>query len=160
MRRQARTDPERKRAGERPRRVREPLQRGQDRAGTRASGHVGRADARGRSGRTRCYTATGAGTQLAAGKETREIGGRTYVLEYALPGDVAIVECWEADRWGNLTYRKSGRNFNPVMAAAGRLTIAQSQHMVELGELDPEVIATPGIFVNRVVHVPHGDPQG
>jgi 3-oxoadipate CoA-transferase, alpha subunit len=106
------------------------------------------------------FTATAAGTQLAAGKETREINGRNYVLEYALPGDVAFVECWKADRWGNLTYRESGRNFNPVMAAAGKLTIVQTQHVVELGELDPEAIVTPGIFVDRVVHVPHGDPQG
>ncbi len=106
------------------------------------------------------YTATAAGTQLARGKETREIGGRTYVLEHALSGDVAMVEAWRADRWGNLTFRSSGRNFNPVMAMAGRLTIVQSQHMAELGELDPEGIGTPGIFVDRVLHVPCGDPVG
>ena len=106
------------------------------------------------------YTATAAGTQLARGKEIREIGGRTYVLEHALPGDVALVEAWRADRWGNLVFRSSGRNFNPVMAMAGRLTIVQSQHMAELGELDPEGIATPGIFVDRVLHVPCGDPTG
>jgi len=106
------------------------------------------------------YTATAAGTQLARGKEIREIGGRTYVLEHALPGDVALVEAWRADRWGNLTFRSSGRNFNPVMAMAGRLTIVQSQHMAELGELDPEGIGTPGIFVDRVLHVPCGDPTG
>ena len=104
------------------------------------------------------FTATAAGTQLAAGKETREIGGRDYVLEYALPGDVALVEAWQADRWGNLTYRQSGRNFNPVMATAGRLTIVQTQHVAALGELDPEAIVTPGIFVDRVVHIPYGDP--
>jgi len=104
------------------------------------------------------YTATAAGTQLARGKEVREIGGRTYVLEHALPGDVALVEAWRADRWGNLTFRSSGRNFNPVMATAGRLTIVQSQHMAELGDLDPEGIGTPGIFVDRVLHVPCGDP--
>ncbi len=104
------------------------------------------------------YTATAAGTQLARGKETREIAGRTYVLEHALHGDVALVEAWQADRWGNLTYRRSGRNFNPVMAMAGRLTVAQSQHMVELGALDPEAVVTPGIFVDRVLHVPCGDP--
>jgi len=104
------------------------------------------------------YTATAAGTQLARGKEEREIGGRTYVLEHALPGDVALVEAWQADRWGNLTFRSSGRNFNPVMAMAGKLTVVQSQHMVELGELDPEGIATPGIFVDRVLHLPCGDP--
>jgi len=104
------------------------------------------------------YTATAAGTQLARGREEREIGGRTYVLEHALPGDVALVEAWQADRWGNLTFRSSGRNFNPVMAMAGKLTVVQSQHMVELGELDPEGIATPGIFVDRVLHLPCGDP--
>ena len=104
------------------------------------------------------YTATAAGTQLARGKETREIGGRTYVLEHALHGDVALVEAWQADRWGNLTYRRSGRNFNPVMAMAGKLTVVQTQHMAELGTLDPEAVATPGIFVDRVLHVPYGDP--
>jgi 3-oxoadipate CoA-transferase, alpha subunit len=106
------------------------------------------------------FTATAAGTLLAAGKETREINGRSYVLEHALHGDVAIVEAWQADRWGNLTYRSSGRNFNPVMATAAKLTVAQCQHFVGLGELDPEVVVTPGIFVNRVLHVPYGDPTG
>ena len=104
------------------------------------------------------YTATAAGTQLARGKETREIDGRTYVLEHALPGDLALVEAWQADRWGNLTFRSSGRNFNPVMATAGRLTVVQTQHVVELGALDPEAVATPGIFVDRVLHLPYGDP--
>ena len=104
------------------------------------------------------YTPTAFGTVLAEGKETREIDGRMYVLERALPGDVALIEAWQADRWGNLTYRLSGRNFNPVMATAAKLTIAQSQHMVELGELGPEVVITPGIYVDRVVHVPYGDP--
>lgn len=105
------------------------------------------------------YTATAAGTQLARGKETRVIGGREYVLEEALHGDLALVEAWQADRWGNLTFRSSGRNFNPVMAMAGRLTVVQSQHMVELGALDPEAVVTPGIFVDRVLHVPYGDPE-
>jgi 3-oxoadipate CoA-transferase alpha subunit len=104
------------------------------------------------------FTPTSVGTRLADGKETREINGRTYVLEYALPGDVALVEAWQADRWGNLRFRAAGRNFNPVVAMAGRLTIVQTQHVVELGELDPETIVTPGIFVDRVVHLPHGDP--
>jgi len=104
------------------------------------------------------YTATAAGTQLARGKEQREINGRTYVLEHALHGDVALVEAWRADRWGNLVFRSSGRNFNPVMAMAGRLTVVQTQHLAELGELDPEAVVTPGIFVDRVVHVPCGDP--
>ena len=100
------------------------------------------------------YTPTAVGTQLARGKETREINGRMMVLEYALPGDVALVEAWQADRWGNLTYNKSGRNFNAVMATAARTTIVQAHHIVELGALDPEAIATPGIFVDRVLHVP------
>ena len=104
------------------------------------------------------FTATSVGSKLADGKEHREIDGRTYVLEDALPGDLALVECWQADRWGNLTFRQSGRNFNPVMAMAAELTVVQTQHVVELGELDPEIIVTPGIFVNRVIHVPYGDP--
>ena len=104
------------------------------------------------------FTATGVGTKLAAGKEQREIGGRNYLLEDALAGDVALIEAWEADRWGNLTYRSSARNFNPVMAMAATLTIAQAQHIVDLGVLDPEKIATPGIYVNRVLHVPYGEP--
>ncbi|MDE2005516.1 MAG: 3-oxoacid CoA-transferase subunit A, partial [Rhodospirillales bacterium] len=106
------------------------------------------------------FTATGAGTKMAMGKETREIDGRTYVAETALPGDVALVEAWEADRWGNLTYKESGRNFNPVMAMGSKLTIVQSQHMRALGEIDPDHVHTPGIFVNRVLHVPYGDPTG
>ena len=104
------------------------------------------------------YTPTSFGTKLGEGKEVREIEGRPMVLEYALHGDVALVEAWQADRWGNLTYRSSGRNFNAVMATAAGLTIVQSQHMVPLGELDPEAIVTPGIFVDRVLHVPYGDP--
>jgi 3-oxoadipate CoA-transferase alpha subunit len=105
------------------------------------------------------FTATAVGTKLAAGKEEREIKGRKYLLEESLPGDVALVEAWEADRWGNLTYRSSGQNFNPIMAAAAQLTVAQAQHLVELGALDPEKVMTPGIYVNRVVHVPYGDPM-
>ena len=104
------------------------------------------------------FTATAVGTKLAAGKERRDIGGRQYLLEEALAGDVALIEAWQADRWGNLTYRSSARNFNPVMAMAATLTIAQAQHIVDLGALDPERIATPGIYVNRVLHVPYGEP--
>jgi 3-oxoadipate CoA-transferase, alpha subunit len=104
------------------------------------------------------FTATAVGTKLAVGKEQREIGGRQYLLEEALAGDVALIEAWQADRWGNLTYRSSARNFNPVMAMAATLTIAQAQHIVDLGALDPEKIATPGIYVNRVLHVPYGEP--
>ncbi len=105
------------------------------------------------------YTATAVGTKLAAGKEEREIKGRKYLLEEALSGDVALVEAWEADRWGNLTYRSSGQNFNPIMASAAKLTIVQTQQVVELGALDPEKVMTPGIYVDRVVHVPYGDPM-
>ena len=104
------------------------------------------------------YTATSVGTPLARGKDARSFNGRDYVLEEAIQGDVALVEAWEADRWGNLTYRSSGRNFNPVMATAATLTVVQTQHVVALGELDPEKVVTPGIFVNRVLHVPYGDP--
>lgn len=105
------------------------------------------------------YTATAVGTKLGAGKPVQEFDGRDYVMERALPGDVALVEAWQADRWGNLAYRSSGRNFNPVMATAAKLTIAQSQHIEELGELDPEAVVTPGIYVQRVIHLPYGDPK-
>ena len=104
------------------------------------------------------YTPTAAGTGLAKGKETRDFDGRTYVMERALQADVALIQAWHADRWGNLTYRGTGRNFNPVMAMAAKLTIAQTRHFVELGELDPEVIVTPGIFVNRIVQIDSQDP--
>ncbi len=105
------------------------------------------------------YTPTAYGTALAEGKETREIDGRHQVLEYALPADLALVEAWQADRWGNCTYNKSGRNFNAIMATAAALTAVQTQHVVALGMLDPEAVATPGIYVDRVVHVPYGEPQ-
>jgi 3-oxoadipate CoA-transferase alpha subunit len=104
------------------------------------------------------YTPTGAGTMLARGKEVREFNGRPHVMELALKGDVALVEAWEADRWGNLTYRESGRNFNPVMAMAADLTVAQVHHLRELGEILPDHVHTPGIFVNRVVQVVRGAP--
>lgn len=102
------------------------------------------------------FTATSVGTILANGKEEREFGGRKYVMEHALKGDVALVEGWEGDRWGNLTYRASGRNFNPVIAMAAELTIAQVSHIRELGDLVPENVHTPGIFVNRVIQVDRG----
>ena len=104
------------------------------------------------------FTPTGAGTKLAQGKEVREFDGRPHVMEYALKGDLALVEAWEADRWGNLTYRESGRNFNPVMASAAAMTVAQVQHLRELGEIAPDSVHTPGIFVNRVVQVVRGAP--
>lgn len=103
------------------------------------------------------YCPTGAGTVLAEGKETRELGGRTHVLEYPLHGDVALIGAHIADRMGNLVYRKTARNFGPVMATAAATTIAQVHRIVETGELDPETIITPSIFVDRVVAI--GDHQ-
>ena len=97
------------------------------------------------------YTPTAAGTLLAEGKETRAFGGRLHVLETALAADVALVAADRADRWGNLAYRRAGRNFNPVMATAARLTIAQVREVVPLGALDPDQIHTPGVYVQRVV---------
>ncbi len=106
------------------------------------------------------YTPTAYGTALAEGRETRQIGGRNHVLEYALPADLALVEAWQADRWGNCTYNQSGRNFNAIMATAATLTVVQTQHVVALGALDPEAIATPSVYVDRIVHIPYGDPYG
>ena len=100
------------------------------------------------------YSPVSVGTRLAEGKEHREIDGRTYVLEKPLKGDVALLAADRGDRWGNLTYRKSARNFNPTMAMAADLSVAQVHHIVDLGEIDPEMVVTPGIFVDRVVHVP------
>lgn len=99
------------------------------------------------------FTPTGYGTLLAEGKETRQIEGKNYVLEYPIHGDVALIKAYKADRWGNLIYNKSGRNFGPIMAMAAKKTIAQVDEVVELGELDPEVIITPGIFVHHVVDI-------
>lgn len=99
------------------------------------------------------FTPTGYGTDLARGKETREINGRMYVLEQPIHADVALVKAERGDRWGNLTYRKAARNFGPVMATAAKLTVAQVYETVELGSLDPETIVTPGIYVKRVVRV-------
>lgn len=97
------------------------------------------------------FTPTGYGTILAEGKETRRINGRDYVLEYPLYADVSLIKASVGDRWGNLVYRKAARNFGPIMATAARCTIAQVDKIVQLGELDPETIVTPGIFVHRVV---------
>ncbi len=97
------------------------------------------------------YTPTGFGTKLAEGKETRRIGDRDYVLEYPIHADYALIKAHRADRWGNLAYRKSARNFGPIMAAAAKCTVAQVTEAVALGELDPEAIVTPGIFVKRIV---------
>ena len=105
------------------------------------------------------FTPTGADTLVAEGKETRVYNGRTCILETALGGDVALVEAWMADRWGNLVYRDSSRNFNPIMAMAAELTIVQTHHVCDLGQLPANEIVTPGIFVKRVLHVQAGDPQ-
>jgi len=106
------------------------------------------------------YTRTGYGTLLAEGKETRTIDGRGYVLEYPIRADYALIKAERGDRWGNLVYRKTARNFGPIMATAARCTVAQVNRIVELGELDPETIITPGVYVKRIVHVPHGEPAG
>ncbi|OFZ84138.1 MAG: 3-oxoadipate CoA-transferase [Betaproteobacteria bacterium RBG_16_66_20] len=99
------------------------------------------------------FTPTAFGTRLAEGKETRNIDGRDYVLEYPIHADYALIKADRADRWGNLVYRKTARNFAPVMAAAARCTVVQVRETVELGALDPESIVTPGIFVQRVVRL-------
>jgi 3-oxoacid CoA-transferase subunit A len=98
------------------------------------------------------YTRTGAGTQVAQGKETRVVNGESYVLETGLTADLAIVKAWKGDREGNLVYRKTARNFNPVMATAARFTVAEVEQLVDVGALDPDQIHTPGIFVQRIVH--------
>jgi len=102
------------------------------------------------------FTPTGYGTLLAHGKETREIDGRRYVLEYPIRADYALIKADRADRWGNLVYRKTARNFGPIMASAAKCTIAQVREVVGLGGLDPEAIVTPGIFVQRIVRAPAG----
>jgi len=99
------------------------------------------------------FTPTGYGTELAEGKEAREIDGKNYILEYPLRADFALISAYRGDRWGNLTYRKTARNFGPIMAAAATITVAQVDEVVELGALDPENIVTPGLFVDRVVAV-------
>src|SRR5437762_501920 len=95
------------------------------------------------------FTPTGYGTVVAEGKETREFDGRMYVLELGLTADFAFVKAWKGDRWGNLVYRKTARNFNPVMATAGRITIAEVEHLVEVGEIEPDAVHTPAIYVQR-----------
>ena len=100
------------------------------------------------------YTPTGADTLLAEGRETRIIDGRNCLLEYPLAGDVALIDAWQADRWGNLTHRESARNYNPIMAMGAKLTVAQTRHKVALGDIPPAHVHTAGVFVHRVVHVP------
>src|SRR5215471_11094443 len=99
------------------------------------------------------FTKTGVGTLVAEGKEIRDFDGASYVMERGLVADLAIVHAWKADQEGNLVYRKTARNFNPVMATAGRVTVAEVEHLVEVGAVDPDHIHTPGIFVKRIVHV-------
>jgi len=105
------------------------------------------------------FTPTGYGTKLAEGKETRVIDGKHYVLEAPLHADFALIKAFKGDRWGNLVYRKTARNFGPIMASAAKTAIAQVSKVVALGELDPENIVTPGIFVQRVVEVPQAVHQ-
>lgn len=97
------------------------------------------------------YTRTGAGTEIAQGKEQRVVDGRTYILETGLTADLAIVKAWRGDTEGNVIYRKTARNFNPMMATAGRITVVEVEELVEVGELDPDHIHTPGIFVQRII---------
>jgi 3-oxoacid CoA-transferase subunit A len=96
------------------------------------------------------YTPTGAGTKRAEGRESRDFDGRPCVLETALRGDFAIVKAWKGDRWGNLVYRMTAQNFNPMMAAAGKITVAEVEELVEVGQLDPAQVHTPGIYVQRI----------
>ncbi|NLH79224.1 MAG: CoA transferase subunit A [Phyllobacteriaceae bacterium] len=100
------------------------------------------------------YTKTGVGTLIAEGKETREFDGETFLLERGIVADVALVHAWKGDTAGNLVFRKTARNFNPVCATSGRITVAQVEHLVGPGEIDPDHVHTPGIFVQRLVHVP------
>jgi len=105
------------------------------------------------------YTPTGYGTELARGKETRVIDGRNYVLEHPIHADFALIKADRGDRWGNLVYRKTARNFGPIMASAAKVTVATVHEVVELGHLDPEAIVTPGLFVRRVVPIPRAPTQ-
>ena len=101
------------------------------------------------------FTKTGVGTIVAEGKEIRDFNGEAYVMETGLVADVSLVHAWKGDTEGNLVYRKTARNFNPPMASAGRVTVAEVEHLVPAGEIDPDHIHTPGIFVQRIVHVPN-----
>ncbi len=101
------------------------------------------------------FTKTGAGTMIAEGKEEREFDGQRYVMEKGIVADLAIVHAWKADTEGNLVYRKTARNFNPMMATAGKVTVAEVEHLVKPGEIDPDHIVTSGVFVQRIIHVPN-----
>ena len=97
------------------------------------------------------YTPAGYGTVVAEGKETREFDGRPYVMERALKADFALIKAWKGDKWGNLVYRKTGRNFNPMMATAAKVTIAEVEHLVEPGEIEPDLVHTPSVYVKRII---------
>jgi 3-oxoacid CoA-transferase subunit A len=105
------------------------------------------------------FTKTGVGTMIAEGKEEREFNGERYIMERGLVADLAIVHAWKGDTEGNLVYRKTARNFNPMMATAGKVTVAEVEHFVEPGTLDPDHIITPGIYVQRIVHVPNAEKR-
>ncbi len=105
------------------------------------------------------FTVTGLGTVVAEGKEVREFDGRKYLLERSLTADIGLVKAWKGDKAGNLIYRMTARNFNPVVAMAGRVTVAEVEILVEVGELDPDQIHTPGIFVHRIVYNPHPEKR-
>lgn len=97
------------------------------------------------------FTKTGFGTLIAEGKEVREFGGESYIMETGLTADLSIIKAWKADRYGNLIYRRTARNFNPMMATAGKVCVVEVEHLVETGELDPDQIHTPGVYVNRIL---------
>ncbi len=101
------------------------------------------------------FTRTGVGTDIAKGKEEREFGGERYIMERGLVADLSIVHAWKGDTEGNLVYRKTARNFNPMMATAGKVTVAEVEHLFEPGQIDPDHIVTPGVFVQRLIHVPN-----
>src|SRR5215469_15949749 len=105
------------------------------------------------------YTKTGYGTAIAEGKDTREFDGQHYVMERGIVADLSIVHAWKGDTEGNLVYRKTARNFNPVMATAGKITVAEVEHLLEPGQIDPDLIITPGIYVQRIVHVPNAEKK-
>ncbi len=105
------------------------------------------------------FTATGYGTVVADGKETRQIDGRWYVLETALKADVSLVKAWKADKSGNLVFRKTARNFNPACAMAGKVCVAEVEEVVEIGAIDPDQVHLPGIYVDRIVHNPHPEKR-
>jgi 3-oxoacid CoA-transferase subunit A len=101
------------------------------------------------------FTRTGYGTMIAEGKETRDFDGEKFVMEKGIVADLAIVHAWKADTEGNLVYRKTARNFNPMMATAGKMTVAEVENLVEPGQITPDHIVTPGVYVKRIVHVPN-----